>query len=131
MPYKLKIGEHDVFGKGKFKNAKGNTECVEFIRQATIAPPTGQWKPGKKVLDAKVGELQRGTAIATFDDSGRYPNDGLGKHAAIYLYHTRDAIVVLDQWDRQGEVKQRSICFNRPPGTSRSNDGNTFYVIET
>jgi hypothetical protein len=130
MPYKLKLGENEVLGKGKFKNQKGNTECVEFIRQATTAPPTTQWKPGKRVLDAKIGEIQRGSAIATFDDKGKYPTDALGKHAAIYLYHTKDAIIVLDQWDKQGEVKQRPISFNRPKGTPRSNDGNTFYLIE-
>jgi hypothetical protein len=130
MPYKLKISEKDVLGKGKFKSPKGNTECVEFIRQATNAPPTIQWKKGTKVSAAKLGEIQRGTAIATFDDKGKYPTDVLGKHAAIYLYHTKETIFVLDQWDSQGEVKPRPIRFNQPKGTRRSNDANTFYVIE-
>jgi hypothetical protein len=124
------IAEANVFGKGKFKNAHGNTECVEFVRQATGAPQTGMWKRGLKVAGAKVGSIPRGTAIATFDDKGNYPNDGLGQHAAIYLRHDKGAIWVLDQWNDQGEVKERSIWFNRPKGTKRSNDGHTFYVIE-
>lgn len=72
----------------------------------------------------------RGTAIATFDSNGKYPTDGLGKHAAIYLEHNALRILVLDQWNDQGEVKQRPIWFNRPKGTKRSNDADTFYVIE-
>ncbi len=130
MSYKLKFAEKDVFGKGKFKNAKGKTECVEFVRQASDAPQTTLWKKGKKISEARVAEISRTTAIATFDDKGRYPTDGLGKHAAIYLTHDKNRIVVLDQWDDQGEVKERSIWFNRPKGTKRSNDADTFYVIE-
>lgn len=130
MSYKLTIPEKDVFGKAKFVNDEGKTECVEFVRQATGAPETKQWKKGKKVADAVVGEIERGTAIATFDSKGNYPTDLLGKHAAIYLLHNKQFIQVLDQWDSQGEVKQRPIWFKRPKGTKRSNDGDTFYVIE-
>ena len=51
MAYKLKFSEQDVLGKGKFKNAKGRTECVEFVRQATDAPQTTLWNRGKKVWE--------------------------------------------------------------------------------
>ncbi len=83
-----------------------------------------------KVSEAKFGEIARGTAIATFDSNGKYPADSLGKHAAIYLEHTAQRILVLDQWNDQGEVKQRPIWFGRPKGTRRSNDADTFFVIE-
>ena len=130
MPYKLNVSEAQVLGKGKYQNEKGSTECVEFVRQAAGAPQTKSWKRGKKVEDAGLKDIERGTAIATFDDQGRYPTDALGQHAAIYLSHDKNRIVVLDQWRSQGEVKERSIWFNRPKGTKRSNDGSTFYVIE-
>ncbi|MBI5256094.1 MAG: BPSL0067 family protein [Burkholderiales bacterium] len=130
MSYRLRIAEKDVFGKDKFANDKGNTECVEFVRQATGAPPSATWRKGTLVSSARSGAITRGTAIATFDANGRYPTDALGRHAAIYLEHTAERIVVLDQWNAQGEVKQRSIWFNRPKGTRRSNDGDTFSVIE-
>lgn len=126
----MKVSETDVFGKAKYVNAKGNTECVEFVQQVTGAPQTTTWTKGKKVSEAKMGDITRGTAIATFDSKGKYPSDGLGKHAAIYLSHDAQKIVVLDQWNNQGEVKERPIRFNRPKGTSRSNDGDLFYVIE-
>jgi hypothetical protein len=130
MGYRLQVLEKDVSGKDKYVNDKGKTECVEIVRQSTGAPATITWKKGRKVSEAKSGEIARGTAIATFDSKGRYPTDGLGKHAAIYLEHNAQRILVLDQWDDQGEVKQRPIWFKRPKDTKRSNDADTFYVIE-
>lgn len=128
--YQLKVAEKQVLGKSKYVNAHGKTECVEFIRQTTDAPQTVKWKKGKKVSDAKFGEIPRGTAIATFDANGKYPTDALGKHAAIYLEHNAQRILVLDQWNDQGEVRERPIWFNRPKKTRRSNDADVFYVIE-
>jgi hypothetical protein len=130
VSYLLNIEENSVYGKNKFTNEKGNTECVEFVRQATDAGGTPKWIRGRSVKSFKAGELARGTAIATFDDQGKYPTDALGKHAAIYLSHKSEGIEVLDQWNAQGEVLKRTIRFHRPPGTKRSNDGDTFYVIE-
>lgn len=130
MPYQLNIDENSVFGKNKFTSAKGNTECVAFIQQVTNAPETPKWVRGRLVKSLKPSELQRGTAIATFDSSGKYPTDNLGRHAAIYLSHNNEGIEVLDQWNDQGEVLKRTIRFHRPAGTKRSNDADTFYVIE-
>lgn len=130
MSYRLQVSEKDVFGKSKYVNRQGKTECVEFIRQASRAPHTSGWTQGMKVSDAKPGEILRGTVIATFDLNGRYPVDGLGKHAAIYLEHNADRILVLDQWNDQGAVKQRPIHFKRPTATRRSNDADAFFVVE-
>jgi hypothetical protein len=130
MSYKLKVEESSVFGKGKFADNKGKTECVVFIQQSTGAPFTSKWIKGALVKSLKEGEIERGTAIATFDDSGKYPTDSLGKHAAIYLSHNDAGITVLDQWNSQGEVKQRLIRFNLPKETKRSNNGDVFYIIE-
>ena len=130
MSYVLTIPETSMYGKRKFANTKGKTECVEFIRQATDAPETRKWIRGRSVKSFKSGELARGTAIATFDNKGKYPTDALGRHAAIYLSHSNEGLEVLDQWNSQGEVLKRIIRFNRPKGTKRSNDGDTFYVIE-
>ena len=117
-------------GKSKWVNAKGNAECVEFVRQATGAPATATWKPGVRVKDAAPGSIPAYTAIATFDESGRYPADALGRHAAVYLSHDSSGIRVLDQWNSQGEVKPRTIFFGKPEGTRRSNVGEVFYVVE-
>lgn len=47
-----------------YKNAKGNTECVEFIAQTLNTPLTSAWKEGKKVTGDT--SVMSGTAIATF-----------------------------------------------------------------
>ena len=130
MSYKLKVPESDVFGEGKYTNGKGHTECAYFVQQATGAPQTTSWRAGLKVSEAKRGDIARGTAIATFNDEGKYPTDTLGYHAAVYLEHNMERILVLDQWNAQGEVLQRPIMFHRPKGTRRSNNADTFYVIE-
>jgi hypothetical protein len=130
MAYVMSIEGSETGGKKKFVNEKGNTECVEFVRQVTDAPGTPKWVRGRLVKGLKAGELARGTAIATFDDNGKYPTDSLGRHAAIYLSHDNEGITVLDQWNAQGEVLRRVIRFNRTEGTRRSNNGDVFYVIE-
>ena len=129
MSYKLNIPEDEVFGKAKFANALGHTECVEFVRQATGAPQTASWKKGVAVFGATLSSIPRGTAIATFNENGKYPTDGKGKHAAIYLSHDASGIRVLDQWNSQGEVLERVIHFSAP-NVPRSNSGKSFYVIE-
>ncbi|NVD97537.1 BPSL0067 family protein [Massilia sp. BJB1822] len=129
MPYTLQVTEAEISARESYVNAKGNTECVECVRQTTAAPATFRWHPGQHVQEAKLGQIARGTAIATFDDKGRYPNDGKGRHAAIYLSHDKTGIVVLDQWNSKGKVSRRTIRFNTK-SYSRSNEGTTFYVIE-
>lgn len=129
MAYLLQVDPAEVFGAGKYRNAQGKTECVSFVRMATGAPDTSHWHRGMRVKSAGPLQIEPYTAIATFDASGRYPDDDGGRHAAIYVSHDARGIVVLDQWNAQGEVKRRVIRFDRPEGTSRSNDGNCFHVI--
>ena len=129
MPYKLKLAEDKVLDAKQFINAKGNTECVEFVRQATGAPQTAFWKSGAHVIDAKQGSIPRGTAIATFDKSGKYPTDALGKHAAIYLSHNVEGILVLDQWNSRGRVLPRTIRINKPD-VPRVDAAKQYFVIE-
>ncbi len=117
----------DHIGKA-YKNASGNTECVEFPKQALQLPATALWIEGIKIGRGTAG-LMRGTAIATFVD-GKYPQIGAsGKHAAIYLEQNDTGIVVLDQWRAQGMVKKRTIRFDSK-SASLSNQGDAFSVIE-
>ena len=80
-------------------------------------------------MDAPVGSILRGTAIATFDSNEKYPSDDLGKHAAIYLSHTSTEIRVLDQWRKQGKVLERVIQLHKPE-YPRINNAKHYYVIE-
>jgi hypothetical protein len=118
----------DSYSGIAYANTKGNTECVEFLRQALSAPPTMQWKEGKKVTQGDA-TIAAGAPIATFVN-GKYPQSGsTGMHAAIYLGQNAVGIQVLDQWRAQGQVKQRTIRWN-PNSTSPSNDAKAFSVVE-
>ncbi len=129
MPYKMTMEEEDVLKKEQFVNSIGNTECVEFVRQASAAPHTTLWKKGDLVVDMVPGTIPRGTVIATFDDRSRYPTDGKGKHAAIYLSHTKNSIEVLDEWKAQKKVLRRTIRVQI--GSKRRSDlAQTFYIVE-
>jgi hypothetical protein len=129
MAYKLQKRESDVLAEGQFVNAAGDAECVEFVRQAAGAPHSTSWTQGDSVLDAKIGGILRGTAIATFDSKGKYPTDAKGKHAAIYLSHTATSIRVLDQWKGQGRVIERTIRAKQTD-FPRSDCAQCFSVIE-
>ncbi|MEX3900072.1 BPSL0067 family protein [Paraburkholderia sp. BR10954] len=62
--------------------------------------------------------------------SGRYRQHGsTGKHAAIYLGQDASGIQVMDQWNSQNQVRQRTIYWH-PHSGGLSNDANAFSVIE-
>lgn len=105
----------------------GNGQCVVFVQECTNAPNTALWRKGAKVRGNL--SLRRGTAIATFDENGKYPNMATGNHAAIYVSQDGNGIRVYDQWVGQGAVKERFIRFKNGGG-SPSNDGDSFFVIE-
>ncbi len=105
----------------------GDGECVAFVRKAANVPHTSTWTRGAAVKGNTA--IQTGTAIATFDPTGRYGNHTDGRsHAAIYLGQDAGSIQVLDQWTRPASqpVHQRAIHFGRTPAV---NDGNQFFVI--
>ena len=105
----------------------GNGQCVVFVQDSAKAPNTSLWKQGRKVRDNLL--IKQGTAIATFDAHGKYPNKPTGNHAAIYVSQGAAGIWVYDQWVSQGAVKKRLIRFKGGVG-SPSNDGDAFCVID-
>jgi hypothetical protein len=75
----------------------GTGHCVPFVREATGAPITTQWRSGAKVRDNP--DLAIGTAIATFDANGRYGNHTDGRsHAAVLIAVRDNGLLVADQW---------------------------------
>src|SRR5262245_51775454 len=91
---------------------KGKTQCAIFVQNVTGAPETSLWSPGKKVKDAKTGEIPVGTAIATFDADGKYPTtDPPGRHAALYISHDANGIQVIDQYVGKDTPGPRTIRY--------------------
>jgi hypothetical protein len=135
MPYIFQDAERRFISKdfkeNEYINESGHTECVIFIQKAAKAPRTTLWIAGLRVKDAKPGDITPGTAIATFNDAGKYPTEGRGQqHAAIYLSHTSVSIRVLEQYNAQNIVTDRYIKFNNAKSGKRSNNADTYYVIE-
>jgi len=115
----------------------GNGQCVDFVKTASGAPSTKDWKEGIKVKGATIAP---GTAIpkglpkgqhATFKN-GTYPNEATGNHAAIYVSQDAHGITVWDQWKNKKMVQpvhERKIRFKGGEG-SPSDDGDAYSVIE-
>jgi hypothetical protein len=103
----------------------GDGHCVAFVRKATGLPATARWLRGPK---ARAANLVPGTAIATFNNEGRYDNDVNGtSHAAILLEDTPAGLVVLDQWVGH-PVGPRTI-FYRSGAQDAVNDGENYFAI--
>lgn len=104
----------------------GSGQCVALVQQADSSVGlTATWTQGAQVQGNT--DLAPGTAIATFDGSGKYANatDG-SSHAAIYL--GQDAagnIQVEDQWLGH----PASVRTIRASGSTQANSGSAFYVI--
>jgi hypothetical protein len=108
----------------------GNGYCVPLVQEATGAPPTSLWRKGPKVKTNR--KVPEGTAIATFDENGLYPDKPTGNHAAIFLSVKVDGIDVVDQWKMKSSARpsRRTLRFRNGNG-SASNDGDRFWVIVT
>jgi hypothetical protein len=99
-------------------------QCVSFV--TTVCPKvpvsTNNWIKGLPVKGNT--EIVVGTAIATFDEKGKYSG-----HAAIYDGQTPNGINVVDQWvtPPATPIHQRTLKFG---ARGNSNNGDNFYVIE-
>jgi len=104
----------------------GDGQCVALVQHCAGAPHTSTWRKGESVRGNL--SVQPGTAIATFDTNGKYPNQAHGNHAAIYISQDSKGILVYDQWkDNEKGVHIRPIRWG---GDDPSDDGNAFSVIE-
>ena len=105
----------------------GSGQCVEFVQKCSAAPMASSWRKGLKVKGNP--NISRGTAIATFDAAGRYPNRSTGNHAAVFIGQDSTGILVYDQWVGKGFVSKRHIRFKGTQGMS-SNDGDDYFIVE-
>jgi hypothetical protein len=85
---------------------------------------TTTWRAGAWVMEAG-STIQRGTAIATFDQNGRFPQHRTGQHAALVLSVMPSGIWVVDQWKNdptKPKISKRLIRIP-PPHHQRNPDG--------
>ena len=110
---------------------KNKTTCAALVQHTTGVGKARGWRAGLRVGDAKPGQIEKYTAIATFDEHGRYPNQPYGNHAALYITHDAKGVTVLDQWNSKPTPSQRIIPFKGKDAGDASNNGDFFHVIET
>jgi hypothetical protein len=99
-------------------------QCVSFVTSVcpTIPVNTGAWKKGAQAKGNT--NILPGTAIATFDSSGKYSG-----HAAIYESQTSSGINVVDPWvtPPAKAIHKRLLRF---AAHGNSNNGDNFFVID-
>ncbi len=107
--------------------AVGSGQCVALVQAAdSNVGLTRTWAQGAQVQGNT--ELRPGTAIATFDSTGRYANATNGSsHAAIYLGQNAQGIQVMDQW-AGSPAAYRTIRWSSATGMA-ANIGSSFYVV--
>jgi hypothetical protein len=111
------------------KGRVGSGQCVDLVKDACGIGHTSTWQQGATI--ANNPDLKPGTAIATFDQNGKYGNHTNGSsHAAIYLGPSTKypgGIRVYDQWAGH-PASERDI---RPSGGSAVNSANAYSIIKT
>lgn len=96
------------------------TWCAELLKVWFNAPHTKTWRAGRRLVPRM--PLEPGTAIATFNENGLFPQDGIA-HAAIFIRCTRngDGIIVIDQWKERPYVQTRSLGWDYVGGSDHAN----------
>jgi len=109
----------------------GNAQCAVLVERLANAPATALWHKGRNVR--RNLSIQPGTAIATFDATGRYPNTWTNNHAALYLSQDIMGIWVIEQYVGLEKIQKRHIRFMNggvPYHHNVANDGDAYSVIE-
>ncbi len=108
----------------------GGVQCVGLVKYYTKCGATNTWRKGALVADSP--RLAAGTAIATFDAQGRYPNHKSGNHACFFLKNMPgdQGITVLEQHVRPSpnKIQTRNILYRQGKGTP-SDDASAYAVI--
>ncbi|WP_373922528.1 BPSL0067 family protein [Pseudoduganella sp. SL102] len=92
------------------------------IRFGLRGRTTATWRAGNWVMEAG-SSIRRGTAIATFDKNGRYPQRHTGQHAALVVRVMDSGIWVVDQWRNNGGKITMRLIRVPPPRKQRNADG--------
>jgi hypothetical protein len=130
MPYQFNKPE-SLVGEPIFDNG----QCARLVQGKAGAPLARSWRRGINVKDGS--GILPGTAIATFDLEGRYPNAARGNHAALFVEKDARGITVVEQWVgiKDNKIAKRYIRFKdgevpKVPSPAAPNDGRCYWVIE-
>jgi len=135
MPFIIDVSKI-VYQPGAYANAFG-VQCVALVTGAPVkkgskrAPGTSQWRNGIKVKTASPSDIAEGTVIATFTSAGTYPTRSEGnRHAAVYVSHSENGIVVIDQWVSKPTASKRTLRYAGDDSARSVDKGDHYYVVE-
>jgi hypothetical protein len=111
----LAKGDTPIAGSGECRPHQG-------IRSGLKGRSTSTWRAGAWVMEAG-SSLRRGTAIATFDRDGRFPQHRTGQHAALVSRVMASGIWGVDQWRTKGDKISKRLIRRPPPSQRRNADG--------
>lgn len=106
-------------------------QCAGFVRMATNAPGTGNWRRGVNVLacQANGSTITPGTAITTFRyDSVKRAWGYDDQHTALFVGYTSDGGISV--WQANWLSNRVSWGKIGPGGTGKYNAG-SYFVVET
>jgi hypothetical protein len=101
-------------------------QCATFVQACTGLPLTKYWKRGAKVEGST--SLVKGTPIATFDETGKYPTGAVKKHAAIYDHTDSNGVVWV--WHQYAKGRRPNEV-HLAPLTSGGISVGQYYVVRT
>jgi hypothetical protein len=113
-----------------------NKACAALVQWFTKAPADAKqtWRAGIRVA-GNGDTIRKGTAVATFV-GGRYPRTLHNKHAALYISQDVHGVLVMDQWEDDGQkptISSRRMMFlgTNADGSyiDPSNNGDALSVI--
>lgn len=132
MPFVIDVDKVQLNVDNAYVNPWG-TQCLALVQQAplfmgTAVPLMKDMRRGAKVKDLATSQIKKGTAIATFDEDGKYPSTD--RHGAIYISHDANGITVIDQWIGKPYASQRTLKYLGSE-KRRVDDGDYYWIIES
>lgn len=134
MTYIIDVDKIDQTDDAYLSPLNGKTECVAMVQAAPPAagssnpPGTKTWHPGIWVHGSALGDIKKGTVIATFLDN-IYPAAS-PRHAAVYLSHDTKGITVIDQWKTKIKPSNSRPLTYRGSANRDVDNGDLYYVVE-
>ena len=106
-------------------------ECVSLTKHFSGAPCSDCWRAGPPVIGS---DIPRGTAVATFDENGRYPKGKNHQNSGIYIEsgNAPNTFLIIDQWDEIPGVRPAHPARERglgPKPGQRSDNSLAYSVI--
>jgi hypothetical protein len=105
-------------------------QCVGLVKTYSKCGATSTWNQGAPVKDSP--DIAKGTAIATFNENGKYASKASGNHACFFIEFVGDlGFRVLEQHVKPhpDQIQQRVIRYQTGEHISVCDNANSYSII--